>query len=139
MPTIDETSDVNEYSAPLLGLLLSPYQIKKEDNEENIDKIKTELTINSQNTEANEQAYIDDKRNILNDILNPTPGAVVENFLNENEDQKGQINNTTDKIVELGDYDKQSVNKVDLNKEIPILKDIPEIKFEDFEGDTTTI
>ena len=30
------------------------------------------------------------------------------------------------------------MNKVDLNKEIPIIKDVPEIKFEDFEGDTTT-
>ena len=138
LPTNDNISNVNDYSVPLPGPLLSPDQIKKEDNEKNIENIKTELAVNSQNAEAIEQAYIDDKRNILNDILNPTPGAVVENFLNKNEDQKGQINNTTDKLVELGDYDKQSMNKVDLNKEIPIIKDVPEIKFEDFEGDTTT-
>ena len=107
LPTNDNISNVSDYSVPLPGPLLSSDQIKKEENEENIENIKTELTINSQNAEANEQAYIYFKRNVLSDILDPTPGAVVENFLNENEDQKGQINNTTDRLVELSDYDKQ--------------------------------
>ena len=138
LPTNDNIFNVNDYSVPLPGPLLSSDQIKREDNEENIENIKTELTINSQNAEANEQAYIDFKRNVLSDILDPTPGAVVENFLNENEDQKGQINNTTDRLVELSDYDKQSMNIVDLNKEIAIFKDVPEIKFEDFEGNKMT-
>ena len=30
------------------------------------------------------------------------------------------------------------MNKVDLNKQIAIIQDVPEIKFEDFEGDNTT-
>ena len=132
LPINDNILNVNDYSVPLPGPLLSADQIKKKDSEENIENIKTELTINSQNAEADEQAYIDDKRNILTDILNPTPGAVVQNFLDENEDQKGQINNTTDRLVELNDYDKQSMNKVDLNKQIAIIQDVPEIKFEDF-------
>ena len=138
LPINDNILNVNDYSVPLPGPLLSADQIKKKDSEENIENIKTELTINSQNAEADEQAYIDGKRNILTDILNPTPGAVVQNFLDENEDQKGQINNTTDRLVELNDYDKQSMNIVDLNKQIPIIQDVPEIKFEDFEGDNTT-
>ena len=52
------TNDNSDYSVPLPGPLLSSDQIKKEENEENIENIKTELTINTQNAEANEQAYI---------------------------------------------------------------------------------
>ena len=50
----------------------------------------------------------EDKQKIIPDIVDPTPGAVVKDYFDDDDDQQDQFNNTTDRPIELNDYDKNN-------------------------------
>lgn len=60
-----------------------------------------------QNLSATREADEDDKQKIITDITEPTPGAVVKDYFDD-EDQNDQFITNTDNPVELNDYDKKT-------------------------------
>ena len=100
-----------------------------------------------QNLSATREADEDDKQKIITDITEPTPGAVVKDYFDD-EDQNDQFITNTDNPVELNDYDKKTpllttksenddINPLNFTDEMPPVLNVPEIDFEDEPTKTT--
>ena len=70
--------------------------------------LETALAVAKQNLNATDKADEEDKQKIITDIVDPTPGAVVKDYFDDDDDQKDQFNNTTNRPIELNNYDKKN-------------------------------
>ena len=107
--------------------------------------LETALAVAKQNLNATDKADEEDKQKIITDIVDPTPGAVVKDYFDDDDDQKDQFNNTTNRPIELNNYDKKTplittknekdITPLNFTDDIPAIQNVPEIDFEDFENE----
>ena len=70
----------------------------------NKETLEIALAKAKQNLKATRDADEEDKQKIINDITDPTPGAVVKDYFDDDNDQ---FITSTDKLLELNYYDKK--------------------------------
>ena len=73
----------------------------------NKETLEIALAKAKQNLKAARDADEEDKQKIINDITDPTPGAVVKDYFDDDNDQ---FITSTDKLLELNDYDKKKIH-----------------------------
>ena len=78
----------------------------------NKETLEIALAKAKQNLKVTRDADEEDKQKIINDITDPTPGAVVKDYFDDDHDQ---FITSTDKLLELNDYDKKN-KSIDNNK-----------------------
>ena len=114
----------------------------------NKETLEIALAKAKQNLKAARDADEEDKQKIINDITDPTPGAVVKDYFDDDNDQ---FITSTDKLLELNDYDKKKnplittkiegsseIKPLNFTDEMTVVKNVSEIDFE-HEATKTTI
>ena len=136
-----QIKDVKNYETPIPGPLPSNEEINKNTN------IKTEqqfleesLAVASENLKAARENDEKEQQKIITDITDPTPGAVVKDFFDDDDVDNNQFKTTTNRPIELNDYDKKipliTVKKGDdiepltFKDNLPSIVDIPGVKLE---------
>ena len=99
-----------------------------------------------QNLKVTRDVDEDDKQKIISDITDPTPGAVVKDYF---DDDNNQFITSTDKPLKLNDYDKKNplittkiegsseIKPLNFTDEMTAVKNVSEIDFEDEPTKTT--
>ena len=98
-------NDVNEYKTPPPTSIPSNEKIKDEKIKIDENFLKFSLAIASEELKAVRDADKKQKQQIITDITDPTPGAVVKDFF---EDNDNQFQTTTNKPVDLNKFDKKN-------------------------------
>ena len=112
IPVRAEIVDVNEYSPPIPGPLPSNDTIKNGKIEINKETLEITLAKAKQSLKATRDADEEDKQKLISDITDPTPGAVVKDYF---DDDNNQFITSTDKPLELNDYDKKNLLIINKN------------------------
>ena len=110
------------------------------------DTLEIALVKAKQNLKVTRDVDEDDKQKIISDITDPTPGAVVKDYF---EDDNNQFITSTDNPLKLNDYDKKNplittkiegsseIKPLNFTDEMTAVKNVSEIDFEDEPTKTT--